>query len=72
MYGALISRVTLLHLCGFVYIVVAINYVSKCVEALTTMTSDDKVVVKFVKEYIFYRCGTLRVLINDGGNHFCH
>jgi len=37
----------------FVYILVAVDYVSKWVEALATRTSDYKIVVKFVKEYIF-------------------
>ena len=27
-------------------------------------------VIKFVKEYIFYRLGTPRAIINDGGTHF--
>ena len=39
--------------CGFVYILVAIDYVSKWVQALATRTNDHKVVVKFVKDYIF-------------------
>ena len=57
---------------GFVYILVAIDYMSKWVEARATRTNDHKVVVKFVKECIFYRYGTPRTLISDGGNHFCH
>ena len=48
---------------GFVYILVAINYASKWVEALTTRTIDYKVVLKFVKEYIFCRYGTLKLLL---------
>jgi len=55
---------------GFVYILVAVDYVSKWLEALATRTNDHKVVVKFVKEYIFYPCGILRALISDGGSHF--
>ena len=42
------------------------------VEAQTTRTNDHKVVVKFVKECIFYRYDTPRALISDGGSHFCH
>jgi len=38
---------------GFVYILVAVDYVSKWLEALAIRTNDHKVVVKFVKEYIF-------------------
>ena len=52
---------------GFVYILIAIDYVSKWVEDLGTGTNDHKVVVKFVKEYIFYRYGTPSALISDGG-----
>ena len=57
---------------GFVYILVAVDYVSKWVEAQATRINDHKVVVKFVKEYIFYRYGTPRALISDGWSHFCH
>jgi len=57
---------------GFIYILVATNYVSKWVEAQATRTNDHKVVVKFMKECIFNRYGTPRTLINDGGSHFCH
>jgi len=57
---------------GFVYILVAVDYVSKWVEVQATRTNDHKVVIKFVKECIFYRYGTPRTLISDGGNHFCH
>ena len=57
---------------GFVYILVAVDYVSKWVEAQATRTNDHKVVVKFVKDCIFCRYGTLRALISDGGSHFCH
>ena len=57
---------------GFVYILIAVDYVSKWVEAQATRTNDHKVGVKFVKECIFYPCGTPRTLISDGGSHFCH
>ena len=57
---------------GFVYMLVAVDYVSKWVEAQATRTNDHKVIVKFAKEYIFCRYGTPRALISDGGSHFCH
>ena len=43
-------------------------------EAQTTRTNDHNIVVKFVKEYIFCRYGTLELLLvnSDGGSHFCH
>ena len=37
----------------FVYILVAIDYVSNWVEALATRTNDHKVVMSFVTDYIF-------------------
>ena len=72
MFEALISWVPFPPSFGFVYILVAIDYVSKWVEALATRTNDHKVVVKFVKEYIFCRYGTPRALSSNGGTHFCH
>ncbi|XP_070036722.1 uncharacterized protein [Nicotiana tomentosiformis] len=53
------------------YILVAVVYLSKWVEVIAHPTNDTKVVVNFVKNYIFTRFGTPRVLISDGGTHFC-
>ena len=39
--------------CGYLYILVAIDYVSKWVEAIPACTNDHAVVVKFLKKYIF-------------------
>ncbi|CAN6562545.1 unnamed protein product [Malus baccata var. baccata] len=55
---------------GFVYILLAVDYVSKWVEARATRTNDSKVVADFVKTNIFARFGMPRVLISDGGSHF--
>ncbi|CAN6677849.1 unnamed protein product [Malus baccata var. baccata] len=49
-----------------------IDYVSKWVEAKATRTNDSKVVADFVKANIFSRFGMPRVLISDGGSHFCN
>ncbi|CAN6579368.1 unnamed protein product [Malus baccata var. baccata] len=57
---------------GFVYILFAVDYVSKWVEARATRTNDSKVVADFVKTNIFVRFGMPRVLISDGGSHFCN
>ncbi|CAN6685974.1 unnamed protein product [Malus baccata var. baccata] len=57
---------------GFLYILLAVDYVSKWVEAKATQTNDSKVVADFVKSNIFARFGMPRVLINDGGSHFCN
>ena len=45
------------NLCGYLYILVAIDYMSKWVEAISSRTNDHVVVVKFLKEYIFSRFG---------------
>ena len=52
------------------YILVAVDYVSKWVEAVALPTNDAKVVVKFLKENIFARFGVPRALISDEGTHF--
>ncbi|CAN6720949.1 unnamed protein product [Malus baccata var. baccata] len=57
---------------GFVYILLAVDYVSKWVEVRATRTNDSKVVADFVKTNIFARFGMPRVLISDGGSHFCN
>ena len=49
-----------------------LDYVSKWVEVVPTKTNDNKVVIKFLKENIFSRCGTPRAIISDNGSHFCN
>jgi hypothetical protein len=57
---------------GCLYILLAVDYVSKWVEASATKTNDSKVVLSFLKENIFARYGTPRAIISDGGTHFCN
>ena len=57
---------------GNLYILVAVDYVSKWVEAIACRTNDHKVVVKFLRENVFARFGTPRAIISDGGKHFCN
>ncbi|XP_028242199.1 uncharacterized protein LOC114420526 [Glycine soja] len=57
---------------GNEYILVAVDYVSKWVEATATSRNDAKTVVKFIKKNIFSRFGVPRILISDGGSHFCN
>ena len=55
---------------GFTYILVAVDYVSKWVEAVATRTNDHKEVLRFIKHNIFSRFGVPRAIISDGGTHF--
>ena len=55
---------------GHEYILVAVDYVSKWVEAVATRTNDHKVVVNFLKTNIFSKFGTPRAIISDGGEPF--
>jgi len=57
---------------GNIYILLAVDYVSKWVEAIATTRNDAKVVLRFLKNYIFNRFGTPRAIISDGGSHFCN
>ncbi|XP_019100879.1 PREDICTED: uncharacterized protein K02A2.6-like [Camelina sativa] len=52
------------------YILVAVDYVSKWVEAIASPTNDSAVVLKLFKTIIFPRFGVPRIVISDGGKHF--
>ena len=54
------------------YILLVVDYISKWVEAIPTRTNDAKVVASFLPSHIFTLFGTPRVLITDGGTHFCN
>ncbi|KAH9716154.1 hypothetical protein KPL71_021359 [Citrus sinensis] len=58
--------------CGNLYILVAMNYVSKWVEAATLPINDAKTIVAFLQKNIFSRFGTLRAIISDESTHFCN
>nr|GEV24305.1 reverse transcriptase domain-containing protein [Tanacetum cinerariifolium] len=53
---------------GNKYILVAVDYLSKWVEAKALPTNDARVVCKFLKNF-FARFGTLRAIIIDRGTH---
>jgi hypothetical protein len=57
---------------GFLYILVAVEYVSKWVEAIPCRNNDHKTVIRFLKENILSRFGIPRAIISDGGKHFCN
>nr|GEU40705.1 reverse transcriptase domain-containing protein [Tanacetum cinerariifolium] len=56
---------------GKKYILVAVDYLSKWVEAKVLPTNDARVVCKFLKP-LFARFGTPRSIISDRGTHFCN
>nr|GEU41409.1 reverse transcriptase domain-containing protein [Tanacetum cinerariifolium] len=56
---------------GNKYILVAVKYLSKWVEAKALPTNDARVVCKFLKS-LFARFGAPRAIISDRGIHFCN
>nr|GEW80108.1 reverse transcriptase domain-containing protein [Tanacetum cinerariifolium] len=56
---------------GNKYILVAVDYFSKWVEAKALPTNDARVVVKFLKS-IFSRFGVPRAIISNHGTYFCN
>ena len=57
---------------GHQYILVAVDYVLKWVEAIPCRTNDHKVVIGFLKSNIVSHFGFPRAIISDGGAHFCN
>ncbi|GKD31066.1 reverse transcriptase domain-containing protein [Tanacetum coccineum] len=56
---------------GNKYILMAVDYLSKWVEAKALPTNDARVVVKFLKS-LFARFRSPRAIISDRGTHFCN
>nr|GEW89571.1 reverse transcriptase domain-containing protein [Tanacetum cinerariifolium] len=56
---------------GNKYILVAVDYLSKYVEAKELPTNNARVVCKFLKS-LFTRFGTPRAIISDRSTHFCN
>lgn len=57
---------------AFVYILVIVYYVSKWIMVVPCRQNDSKIVVKFLKKNILTLFGMPRVIISDGGTHFCN
>ncbi|KAL4383251.1 hypothetical protein GQ457_15G018760 [Hibiscus cannabinus] len=55
---------------GDLYILLAVDYVSKWVKVIATPKNDAKTVMKFLHNNIFTRFGVPRALISDEGSHF--
>jgi hypothetical protein len=56
--------------CGYEYILVMVDYVSKWVEAMPCRKASTKESITMIKNVIFPRFGTPRILISDGGTYF--
>ena len=54
------------------YILVAVDYVSKCVEVIALANNERKSVTAFLIKNIFSRLGIPRAIISDGGSNFCN
>ena len=57
---------------GYTHILVAVDYVTKWVEAISTSSVDHNSSIKMLKEVIFPRFGVPRYLMTNGGSHFIH
>ena len=55
---------------GNLYILLAVDYVSKWVEAIACPRNDASTVVGFIQINILSRFGAPRTIISDGGSHF--
>ena len=54
------------------YILLAVDYVSKWVEAIPCRSTDSKVIIKFLKKNILSHFDIPRVIISNRGIHFCN
>ena len=57
---------------GNLYILLAVDYVSKWVEAIACPRNDANIVVGFIQRNILSRFGAPRIIISDKGNHFAN
>jgi hypothetical protein len=55
---------------GYTHILVAVDYVTKWVEAIPTKSADGETLLKMLKDVIFPRFGVPRYLMTDGGSNF--
>ncbi|XP_061354342.1 uncharacterized protein LOC133298975 [Gastrolobium bilobum] len=57
---------------GNKYILVAVDYVSKWVEASALPTNDARFIISFIKKNIFVRYEVPRAMLSNKGTHFCN
>ena len=55
---------------GNLYILLAVDYVSKWVEAIACLRNDGNTVLGFIQRNILNRFGAPRTIISDEGSHF--
>ena len=55
---------------GNLYILLAMDYVSKWVEVVTCLRNDAITVLRFVQRNVLNRYGAPRTIISDKGSHF--
>ena len=55
---------------GDIYILLAVDYVSKWVEAIACPKNDAITVVRFIQRNLLSRFGAPRTIISDEGSHF--
>jgi Integrase core domain len=55
---------------GNKFILIAVDYVSKWIEAIACPAANSKVIKRLFKKVIFPRYDLPRVVISDGGSHF--
>ena len=57
---------------GHTYILLAVEYVSKWIEAIGTVKDDGYTVIKFLRKHIFSRFRIPKALVSDGRSHLCN
>ncbi|XP_072064290.1 uncharacterized protein [Arachis hypogaea] len=60
------------NLSGYMYILLAVDYVSKWVEVIPTCLDDANTVVSFIRNNIVCHYGSPRAIVSDQGSHFCN
>jgi hypothetical protein len=54
------------------YILLAMDYVSRWIEVIATLTNDGKMMFNFLCKNIYIRFSTTRAIISDEETHFCN